>query len=264
MTTTIGFIGTGNMGAAIIRGLAAREDLELVGTDLNRTVLDELAKDHAFTCLADAQAVADAADYVVLAVKPQHLPSVMRGIELDASTCLVSIAAGVPQARLRELSGDICPVVRVMPNTPALVGAGVFAVCLDDALLDSEQREFLSGLFASLGDVHVLPEGHFDAFTAVVGSGPAYVLYFMEALIEAAVTLGLTRQQAADMVLNLFDGTAKLAQESDTHVSVLREMVTSPGGTTARGLNMLDRRAVRAAIIDAVEACHQRSVELGE
>lgn len=266
MSPAIGFVGTGNMGAAIIRGLAGRAGLQICGTDLDKNRLAELKRDCGLEPLATPNDVARRSDYVVLAVKPQHLRPVLQDMsgQLTAGKCLVSIAAGIPVARLREWSGDVCPVVRVMPNTPALVGAGVSAVCLDDPRLDGAQKQQVQELFTAVGKVHVLPETLFDAFTAVVGSGPAYIFYFMEALVESAVYLGLPRPQATDMVLGLLTGSGKLAAEGGQHLSLLREMVTSPAGTTARALAHLDRQAVRASILDAVDACYKRSIELGK
>ena len=150
-----------------------------------------------------------------------------------------------------------------MPNTPALVGAGQFALCLDDPGLGEERKGFIHALFARLGRTYVLEEKYFDAFTGLAGSGPAYVLYFMEALIESGVYVGFPRDKATDIVAGLIEGTAKLAAESGIHPSVLREMVTSPAGTTIEALMHLDRQAVRAAVIDAVVASRDRSKELG-
>jgi pyrroline-5-carboxylate reductase len=262
--TSIGFIGTGNMGAAIIRGLLKQGGVEVHGTDIDEKRLRELA-DEGLEPHADAQTVAKCCDCLVLAVKPNHVPSVIADIrdQLTKDKCLVSIAAGVKTEALSHFAGGVCPVVRVMPNTPAMVGAGVFAVCLDDDGLTQEQRDFVPGLFKSLGQVHVLEERYFDAFTAIAGSGPAYVFYFMEALIEAGVTQGLTRGQATEMVTALFTGSAKLAAESGKHVSMLREMVTSPAGTTIQALNHFDRMGLRGAIGDAVDLCAQRSKEMG-
>jgi len=155
-------------------------------------------------------------------------------------------------------------VVRVMPNTPALVGAGVFAVCVEDETLSKQQKDFALQVFEPLGTIHEMAEKDFDAFTAVVGSGPAYVFYFMQACVEAALNLGLPRPQATEMVKGLFSGSAKLVEGSDKSIDELREMVTSPAGTTIRALIHMDRRAVRASIIDAIEHSFKRSKELGE
>ena len=181
---TVGFIGTGNMGSAMIRGLSTRDDVALVGTDLSKDNLAALDP-YRLEALGSALEVAQRADYVILAIKPQDAERVCKDIApaLEGK-CLVSICAGIRQETLSMWVDDICPVVRVMPNTPAMVGAGVFAVCLEDKSLTEAQSAFAAELFTDVGDVHILPEKLFDAFTAVAGSGPAYVFYFMDALIE--------------------------------------------------------------------------------
>jgi pyrroline-5-carboxylate reductase len=256
MATSVGFIGAGAMGAAILRGLADRNDLELHAFDVDQAKLTALSKELGLTTHASPEDLAGSCDIIVMAVKPQHLGAAAPAAAGAAKpgACLVSIAAGVTSQTLREWTGGKLPVVR----------EGVFAVCLEDPLLSEQMAQTVLGLFQPLGQAHVLAEKQFDAFTAVIGSGPAYVLYFMEALIESAVNLGLPRDAATTMVLGLFEGTSAMALQSDFHVSVLREMVTSPGGTTVRGLAHLDRCAVRAAILDATEEAFDRSVELGD
>ncbi len=263
MTATIGFIGLGNMGGAMVRGL---EGVETHGFDLNRDFLESLQKESGMVPADSIADLAKSCDYLVLAVKPQHAQVVCLELAstLQESQCLLSICAGLTSQKLKDWTDCKCPVVRVMPNTPALVGEGVFAICLDDEQLSFEQKSFVGEMFKALGQVHVLPEKDFDAFTAVIGSGPAYICYFIEALIESAVELGLARPQATKMVYGLFSGSTKMAVESDKHVSELREMVTSPGGTTIEALIHLDRKSVRASIIDAVKKSYERSVELGK
>ena len=266
MSSKIGFIGVGNMGTALIKGMAGRKDVEVHGVDLNVERLQALHKECGLVVHSSPEELAKACDYVVVAVKPQHAEPVVKSIAsaLGSSTCLLSICAGIPQARFKEWTDDRCPVVRVMPNTPALVGAGVFALCFDDAAVTEAMRAFIPDAFGAIGQVHVLPEKLFDAFTAVVGSGPAYVFYFMEALMESGVSLGLTRAQSTEMVEALFLGSAKLASESDLHISQLREMVTSPAGTTIQATQHMDRTGTRGNIVDAVRESYLRSIELGE
>ncbi len=254
------------MGTAIIRGMVGDENINLLGFDLNKTALNALAEETGLTTCETVRDLAKKSDYIVLAVKPQHAPAVLEEIApvLNESKCLISIAAGLTVRKIKDLCENGCPVVRVMPNTPALVNAGVFAVCLDDAHLSEEQSSFTREIFTPLGDVYVLAESQFDSFTGVIGSGPAYVFYFIEAMIESAVELGLPRTQATAMVEKLFEGSTKLAQESNFHVSELREMVTSPGGTTVQALIHLDRTATRSNIIDAVRKSYERSIELGK
>jgi pyrroline-5-carboxylate reductase len=264
MNNSVGFIGVGNMGTAIIKGLAAQK-LAVHGCDLDTGKLESLAKEVGLKPEASPRDVARACRYVILAVKPQHLAAVVKDIapELTAGHCLLSIAAGVTQDTLRTLSGGRCPVVRIMPNTPALVGAGVFALCFDDPSLDDERRDFVRAMHAPLGQVHELPEKLFDAFTSVAGCGPAYVFYVMDAIVEAGVNLGLPRAQSTQIVKALFSGSAKLAEESDLHLCELREMVSSPAGSTIRAMIHMDRTAVRGSIIDAVSEAFERNVELG-
>lgn len=264
MNNSVGFIGVGNMGTAIIKGLAAH-GVEVHGCDLDKARLEKLAAEAGLKPEATPKELARACRYVLLAVKPQHLPSVLEDIapELTPAHCLLSIAAGVTQKRLTELSGGRCPVVRIMPNTPALVGAGVFALCFDDKALDDERRDFVRRIIAPLGQVHELPEKLFDAFTSVAGCGPAYVFYVMDAVVEAGVNLGLTRAQSTQIVKALFSGSAKLAEEGGLHLAELREMVTSPAGSTIRATMHFDRMALRGIIIDAVTEAYNRNVELG-
>ncbi|ADU62521.1 MAG: pyrroline-5-carboxylate reductase [Pseudodesulfovibrio sp.] len=265
MSKKIGFIGVGNMGSAIIRGLASR-DVELHGVDHDADKLAALDKEFGVISHDSPLALANECDVIVVAVKPQHAEPVVKEIaaELGAAKCLVSICAGITLSRFKDWSEGVCPVVRVMPNTPALVSEGVFAVCLDDRDLSTEMKTFIPGLFQGIGQVHILPEKLFDAFTGVIGSGPAYVFYFMEALIESGVALGLSRTQSTEMVKGLFSGSAKLAAQSDLSIPQLREMVTSPGGTTIRALMHFDRQGVRGDIIDGVFESYLRSIELGE
>jgi pyrroline-5-carboxylate reductase len=182
---------------------------------------------------------------------------------LRPDTCLISIAAGVSMDRLRELTDNACPVVRVMPNTPALVGKGVFALCLDDDRLSAANRTFVTGLLEHMGATYVLEERLFDAFTGLIGSGPAYLFYVMEGLIDAGVSLGLGRQESTEMVKGLFTGSALMAEKSPMHITQLKEMVTSPGGTTIAGLNKLEKYGVKHALFKGVKAAHDRSRKLG-
>ena len=265
-TAVVSFIGTGNMGAALIKGLSGLAGVKLLGFDVDRKKLDDLRLKCPSLAPRDTlhEAVSQA-DYIILCVKPQMMRDVLGQLResLAKNKCLISIAAGITSARLGEWSGHVCPVARVMPNTPALVGESVSAVCLEDPGLTQAHKDMVPRIFATVGSVHVLPEKSFDAMTAVSGSGPAYVFYFMEALIEGAVATGLARPLATQVVGALFKGSVRLALKSGVHVSELREMVTSPAGTTAEALNHMDRMAVKAALIDAVAAAKERSIELG-
>lgn len=264
MALTFGCIGCGNMGSAIMRGLAGRQDVQLLGLDADPAKASALAEEIGMRVAASTQKLVEEADYILAAVKPNQMRSLLTELKarLRPAQVLISIAAGVSLEQLKDYSSGSCPVVRVMPNTPAMVQEGVFAICLEDPTLKENHKSFVMELFGALGQAHDLPEKLFDAFTAVAGSGPAYVFYFMEALVESGVALGLHRDQTTQMVGGLFTGCAALAQQSDSHLSLLREMVTSPGGTTIAATNVLDENAVRGKIIQAVKAACQRCKEL--
>jgi pyrroline-5-carboxylate reductase len=259
-----GFIGLGNMGGAIARGLAAGGAFALHGFDPSDVMRGKNAD--IMTIHKTAQDVAGNSDFVLLAVKPQVMRPVLQGLaeSLGPETCLVSIAAGVTVAQLAAWSGGICPVVRVMPNTPAMVGKGVYALCFDHEKVDEACRRTVLETFSSIGQAHVLPEKLFDAYTGLIGSGPAYVYAFMEGLIDAGVTLGLTRAQATGMVTGLVGGCALMAEAEGAHPTLLKEMVTSPGGTTIAGLNALDEHRFKFALSQAVQAAARRSRELAD
>lgn len=258
-----GFIGLGNMGGAIAKGLAQAQRFCLHGFDPNADMCRKQAE--IMTIHASARELVRNADYVLLAVKPQVMDQVLADLApaLTPETCLLSIAAGITLPQLIEWSGDVCPVVRIMPNTPAMVGKGVYALCFDHSRVEAEHQKVIQETFASIGQAHVLPEKFFDAYTGLIGSGPAYVFAFMEALIDAGLTLGLTRSQATVMVTGLVAGSALMAEAEGAHPTLLKEMVTSPGGTTIAGLNALDEHRFRFAVTQAVLAATRRSTELG-
>ncbi len=262
--TSVGFIGAGNMGAALIRGWSGEQGLRLQAYDPDQTRLEALARDTGLHILDSPLQVVRNSDYVLLAVKPDLTCEILRDTAsaFGPGQVLISIAAGVKLRLLQEAIEEACAVVRVMPNTPALAGAGVFAICAEDPALASDKKDLLLQLFAKLGRVHQIPEKNMDAFTALIGSGPAYVFYFLQSLIQAGVTQGLPREQALDMVLGLVQGSVRMAEESQEPLGVLLEQVCSPAGTTIEGVNHLERRAVRAAIMDAVHAACERSRQL--
>ena len=259
-----GFIGLGNMGGAIARGLAALGGFELHGFDPNEVMCGKNAD--IMTIHRTAGDVVENSDFVLLAVKPQVMKAVLSGLaeSIGPETCLVSIAAGITVAQLSAWSGGASPVIRVMPNTPAMVGKGVYALCFDHELVNEDRRTTVFEAFDSIGKAHILPERLFDAYTGLIGSGPAYVYAFMEGLIDAGVTLGLTRAQATDMVTGLVGGCALMAEADGAHPTLLKEMVTSPGGTTIAGLNALDEHRFKFALSQAVQAAARRSRELAD
>jgi len=259
-------IGGGRMGEAIIKGLLeagsiAPERIVVAEPDVRRRETHRAA--HGVGAVADgSEAVADA-DVVLLAVKPQVIDTVVRGLANALDRALVvSIAAGVSIARLESLLPMGTAVVRVMPNTPAMVGAGM-SVVSGGSEASTEQVDLVRALFAELGDAIVLDERCQDAAGAISGCGPAYVALFIDALARAGVRHGLPRDVAQHLAVQTIKGTAQLISVTGQHPEQLVDAVTSPGGTTIAALEVLEARGFRAALADAVSAAVSRSKELG-
>ena len=256
-------IGGGNMGAALVKGLlaAGRDASRLLVVDVDRGRLDALAAGHPGVSVAtDLPELFGAG--VVLAVKPAQTPDMTRRAVERGAGRVLSLAAGVRLSTLEAAAGGPVPVVRCMPNTPALVGRGMAALALgSDA--GSEDLAWARSILEAVGSVVEVSETALDAVTGVTGSGPAYLFLVAEALIDAAVAEGLARDLATRLVRGLFDGVGAMLTRDEAEPAALRAMVTSPGGTTAAGLGVLEDRAVRAAFAAAVAAATRRSRELG-
>ncbi|WP_151525705.1 pyrroline-5-carboxylate reductase [Serinicoccus kebangsaanensis] len=261
---TIALLGAGVMGgtlaAALIRSGHQPEDLVLSDKVVARA--EQVAGQHG-TRHADPEAAVASAEVVVLAVKPQDMAALVQQIHdhVRPQTLVVSIAAGITTDFLERRLPEGTSVVRVMPNTPALVDQGMSAMspgrhCTDDHV---EQARALMG---HVGRVVVLDESHQDAVTAISGSGPSYIFYVVEAMIEAGVLLGLPRDTSTELVVQTLYGAATMIRETGTHPTVLREQVSSPGGTSVAALRALEDHKVRAAFLTAMEAAARRSHEL--
>lgn len=264
----LGFIGGGNMGEALIKGLliSGRFDASQIGvSDISQERLDHLHNTYQVSTVAGNRELATGSDLIVLAVKPQQVGDVLGEINasLDHLPLMISIAAGVPIATLEQSLGKPVPVIRVMPNTPALVLAGASAIAAGTHA-SADHLAIAKVLFEAVGLVVEVEESHMDAVTGLSGSGPAYVFLFMEALIDAGVLMGLSRPVARDLAVHTTLGSAKLLAESGEHPGVLKDQITSPGGTTIHGLTILESGGLRGMIMDAVEAATRRSEELGK
>ena len=270
----IGFLGAGAMGQALAGGLLAaghpREALAAADAAPERR--EQIAQSLGIATHADNAALVAARDMLVLAVKPHHVGDVLRGLGdapgLDDDALRrplwVSIAAGVSIARLAADLPSGARIVRAMPNTPALIGAGATAFAAGPHA-EAADRAAARGLFESVGRVwEAAEEAQLDAVTGLSGSGPAYVFVFLEALVEAAVAEGLPREAAHELACQTVLGASRLAQESGRSPAELTAQVTSPGGTTLAGLERLDAEGFRAAVAAAVAAAPRRSRELGE
>jgi pyrroline-5-carboxylate reductase len=264
----LGFIGGGNMGEALIKGLliSGRFDASQIGvSDISQERLDHLHNTYQVSTVAGNRELAAGSDLIVLAVKPQQVGDVLGEINasLDHLPLMISIAAGVPIATLEQSLGKPVPVIRVMPNTPALVLAGASAIAAGTHA-SADHLAIAKVLFEAVGLVVEVEESHMDAVTGLSGSGPAYVFLFMEALIDAGVLMGLSRPVARDLAVHTTLGSAKLLAESGEHPGVLKDQITSPGGTTIHGLTILESGGLRGMLMDAVEAATRRSEELGK
>ncbi len=261
------FVGGGNMGAAIIGGLVgkgfAAADITVV--EPGAAAREALASRFGVAVREAAGPGMPVAGALVLAVKPQQMRDAVKALlPLDPTTLVVTIAAGIRIADLSRWLGGHAAIVRAMPNTPALVHAGVTGLYAP-AAVGAEGRSRAETLLGAVGETVWLPrEEDLDAVTAVSGSGPAYVFYFIEALEQAGVEMGLAPQAARALALGTFVGAAKLARERGEDPAVLRAQVTSKGGTTERALAEMERAALKGRFVDAVKAARSRSRELGE
>jgi pyrroline-5-carboxylate reductase len=264
---TIGFVGAGNMAEALIRGLVRGKHVDaanVVASAPRADRRDELADAYGIAVTADNGAVADRSTVVVLSVKPQILEKVLReiGDRLKPGTLVISIAAGVDTATIEEVLSEGVRVVRAMPNTPALVGAGATAVS-PGSRATADDLAVARALFDAVGISIELDETHLDAVTGLSGSGPAYIFLILEALADAGVKVGLARRNALRLAAQTVMGSAKLLLETDEHPGKLKDMVTSPGGTAIAGLHTLEQGGLRTTLINAVETATKRARELG-
>jgi pyrroline-5-carboxylate reductase len=261
---TVAIIGAGVMGETLLSGLlrGGHQATELMVGEKRAERATELREKYAVQVVANTEAAAGA-DTVALVVKPQDMGDVLTEIapHLHTGQLLISLAAGITTEYIEKHIPDGIAVVRVMPNTPALVDEGMAAIS-PGTHCDEEHLARAEGMLKVTGRVIQVPEKQQDAVTAISGSGPAYLFFVVEAMIEAGVHLGLPRSTASELVVQTVVGSAKLLRETGTHPTVLREQVTSPGGTTAAAIRELEDHKVRAAFITAMEAARDRSVAL--
>lgn len=252
----IGFIGAGNMGGALIRGVCRGTDpAGVLIYDHNRDKMDALTAQTGCAAAESAAQVAGGCDILMLCVKPKVLPQTIEEIRPYLHTNLiVSIAAGVTLEAMRGMLGD-GPMVRIMPNTPAAVGRGVLLAAFDPSV-DGEYREKLTALLAPCGSVEEVTEGELDEGTALTGCGPAFAYLFLEALADGGVQIGLSRQKAQRYAAQTLLGAAVMVLESGEHPGALKDAVCSPGGSTIVGVAELENRAFRAAAAQAVVAAY--------
>ncbi len=264
-----GLIGGGVMGEALLSRLISCEIYQPSEVIVSEPLLERrsyLEQEYKILAIADSSmAFAQATEVVFLAIKPQIFSAIAQElagvIENGSKQLIVSILAGVPLKQL-EAAFPGLPVIRAMPNTPATVGAGITAICCG-AYTKEKHTEVATKLFSAIGSVVEVPEHLMDAVTGLSGSGPAYVAMMVEALADGGVAAGLPRAIASTLALQTVLGTSRLLQESQMHPAILKDKVTSPGGTTIAGITKLEQAGFRSALIEAVKAATKRSQELG-
>jgi len=266
-TLKTGFIGGGNMASALIGGIAGKvtPGAHIHVVDLNPGTLENLASQFGVSTSTDMDARLAACDVLVLAVKPQQIHEVVASLLPHLQKQLVlSVAAGIRTSDLSRWMQGYGTIVRTMPNTPSLIGLGVTGLFAMDAVKE-EQKRIAERIMQAVGmTLWVDEENLLDTVTAISGSGPAYVFYFIEALQEAGEALGLNRMQAAQLAIATFRGASELAAQSTDPVPVLREKVTSPGGTTFAALSVMEEKKLKKIMMAATKAAASRSMELGE
>ena len=262
----VGFIGAGAMAEAVISGIIKVKLLlpdQIIASDALPDRLSYLKKQYGIQTTAHNQQVLQA-DTVILAVKPQVAREVLQDLQgcWDHGQYLISIVTGISLSTLELMTSSSLPLVRVVPNTPCLIGEGA-SVLAYGPTVSADKRQTALDLFASVGKVLVLPESLLNAVTALSGSGPAYIFLLIEALSDAGVKVGLPRQVAAALAVQTVAGAAKMVAETGQHPAQLKDMVTSPGGTTIAGLHALEESKVRAGFYNAVQAAYERACQLG-
>ncbi|HET7555804.1 MAG TPA: pyrroline-5-carboxylate reductase [Gaiellaceae bacterium] len=266
MERRVAILGAGTIGESLLRGLLSggwREPGEIVATVRDEERARELAGRHGIEVTLDNAAAAAGAALVVIAVKPQDFDALLGEIGgvLTPEQTVLSVAAAIPTAAIESRIAEAVPVVRAMPNRPATVHEAISGICAG-AHAGEEHLRLAEEALGHLGAVVQVPERYMDAVTAVSGSGPAYLALLAEAMIEAGILLGLSREISTRLVVQTMLGTARLLRDEGIHPVELREQVTSPGGTTIRAIRELERAGVRAAFLNAIQAAMERSREL--
>lgn len=260
----IGVLGAGVMGETLFSGLlkSGRDVADIVVTDRREYRQRELAEKYGVRVVSNTEA-AELADTLIIVVKPQDVPELLAeiGSVIKPGTLVVSLCAGITTKLLEAALPENTPVVRVMPNTPALVSEGMAALSAGTHA-GSDHMQTATELLQAVGKTVVVPEQYQDAVTALSGTGPAYLFYVVEAMIDGGVLLGLPRDIATELAVQTMLGSAKLLRETGEHPTRLREQVTSPGGTTAAAVRALEDNRVRAAFVTAIEAARNRSRDM--
>lgn len=262
----LGFIGTGNMASAIMGGIIGEKMIsaeEIIGADLFAPGREKVKEQFGIQVTEKNQEVVEKAEVIILSVKPQFYEDVINQIKdcVKKEQIIITIAPGKTLAWLAEKFGKEVKIVRTMPNTPALVGAGMTAMCPNEHM-GKEETEYVKRLLESFGRVEVVPERLMDVVVSVSGSSPAYVFMMIEAMADAAVSGGMPRAQAYQFAAQAVYGSAKMVLETGKHPGELKDMVCSPAGTTIEAVRTLEEMGFRSSIIEAMKVCEDVSRNL--
>lgn len=260
---TIGFVGMGNMGYAMLKGvLNICAPSDIIFSDINREASARVQQETGVRYAESNAECANNAKYVILAVKPQFYDQVLKSIQytVTAEHVVISIAPGIAIDDLREKLGQDKRIVRAMPNTPALLGMGMTGISYDDSEFTLDEKEMIKTIFSSFGNFQKVDEKLMNAVVCASGSSPAYVYMFIEALADSVVKYGIPREQAYEMVAQTVKGAADMVLRTGEHPGVLKDKVCSPGGTTIAGVAALEEYGFRNAVMKATDACYDKAV----
>ena len=265
---SIAIIGTGNMGSALLKGIVQAKlasSKKIVACDINQTKLHALADEWKVRTSTDLKEAVSASDVVLLCVKPQTLANVLQTVHdaVRQDQLIISIVAGVRIAYVQHMLGERIGIVRTMPNIAATVDASATAIAYGE-YVTGMQKKIAASIFEAVGDVVTVSEEQLDAVTGLSGSGPAYIYMVIEALIDGGVKMGLSRDIATKLAIQTVLGSAKLVKTSGLHPAILRDQVTTPGGTTINAIHELESHGLRAMLINAVVTATRRSEELSK
>lgn len=262
-----GFIGTGNMASAMIRGVLSSGIVQpdsIWVYDIDKKKIEKLQEQFGVVIAKSSIEVVKECKFIIPSVKPQYIENVLTQIKdyLTEEHLIISIAAGVSRNYIESVIDSRCQVVRTMPNTPALSGEGMTAVCLNKSVRE-EDMVLVKELLQSFGKIELIDEAHIHAATAVSGSSPAYAFMFIEALADGAVLMGMPRDQSYRMAAQALLGAAKMVLETGQHPGILKDNVCSPGGTTIEAVAALEEGSFRSSVINAVRSCAEKSAAMG-
>lgn len=262
----LGFIGTGNMASAIMGGIIKNQIIpanEIIGADVSAPGRERVKEQFGIHVTDSNKEVVEKADVIILSVKPQFYESVIREIRatIKEEQIIITIAPGKTLAWLTEQFGKAVKIVRTMPNTPAMIGAGMTAACPNEYITEEETAYILT-LLKSFGRVEIIPEHLMDVVVSVSGSSPAYVFILIEAMADAAVSGGMPRAQAYQFAAQAVMGSAQMVLDTGKHPGELKDMVCSPAGTTIEAVRTLEERGFRSAIFEAMKTCEEISKKL--